>query len=398
MPLGKQLSKLFNPGPAKDYDPNREALFAQLLSSGAAPTNDIGSAIGGLAKFFVGSRGLKKQGQARDIEMGEQAAMEAEEQARQDQALAEQLAEWGVNPNLPQDSPVFGEAMRRSRPQAPPPPKDRKRSKGPRGEARFEDTGELVYKKEVEEKWAREAAEAEKVAAGEARNLEVSKQYLAQMTGQGNLTDDQAKYLMNNKGVRDFLAKKAHPEEAPKAELPKAPPGYRWTEDGSGNLEPIQGGPAAKVAESQQRATEAAVRVGEGLDVLQAPTENGERRFEVLAGLTENVIGSVPGGNYKLSADYQMASQAMSDIASSLLRMETGAAAKEEERLDVIARYSPRPGDKPPVIEQKMNGLMTRYENAKHLAGPTFGLRTEEPAPTDLSGLSNDELLKELGL
>ena len=51
MPLGRQLSKLFNPGPSKSYDPNREALFAQLLSSGAAPTNDVGSAIGNLAKY-----------------------------------------------------------------------------------------------------------------------------------------------------------------------------------------------------------------------------------------------------------------------------------------------------------------------------------------------------------
>ena len=127
MPLGRQLSKLFNPGPAKSYDPNREALFAQLLSSGSGPTNDIGSAIGDLAKFFVGSRGLKKQGQARKIEMDEQAAMEAEEQARRDQAMAETLADWGVNPDLPQDSPVFEEAMRRSRPQSS---KRHRRSKG----------------------------------------------------------------------------------------------------------------------------------------------------------------------------------------------------------------------------------------------------------------------------
>ena len=81
----------------------------------------MGSAIGNLAKFFVGSRGLKKQGKARNIEMGEQAEMEAEQQARQSQALAETLAGWGINPDLPQDSPVFGEAMRRSRPPAPTP-------------------------------------------------------------------------------------------------------------------------------------------------------------------------------------------------------------------------------------------------------------------------------------
>ena len=124
MPLGRQLSKLFNPGPAKGYNPDREALFAQLLSSGSGPTNDVGSAIGNLAKLFVGQRGLKKQGQARDIEMDQQAAMEADEQARNDQALAQTMADMGIegdpgtlgrNPNL------MAEAMRRSRPPAPTP-------------------------------------------------------------------------------------------------------------------------------------------------------------------------------------------------------------------------------------------------------------------------------------
>ena len=94
-----------------------------------------------------------------------------------------------------------------------------------------------------------------------------------------------------------------------------------------------------------------------------------------------------------------MASQSMRDIAASLLRLETGAAAKAEEQEDIILRYSPRPGDKPEVIGQKMNGLTTRYENAKHLAGPTFAeFRPEEPASTDVSGMSNEDLLKALGL
>ena len=96
MPLGRQLSKLFNPGPAKGYNPDREALFAQLLSSGSGPTNDVGSAIGNLAKLFVGQRGLRKQSKARDIEMDQQAAMEAEQQAQRDQALAETMAGMGI--------------------------------------------------------------------------------------------------------------------------------------------------------------------------------------------------------------------------------------------------------------------------------------------------------------
>ena len=127
MPLGRQLSKLFNPGPAKSYDPNREALFAQLLSSGSAPTNnnDIGGAIGNLAKFFVGQRGLKKQGQARDIEMEQQAGMEAAQQAQQSEALARLLSGLNIDVDsaeagILQENPnIMSEVMQRTRPQEP---------------------------------------------------------------------------------------------------------------------------------------------------------------------------------------------------------------------------------------------------------------------------------------
>ena len=122
MPLGRQLNKLFNPGPAKSYDPNREALFAQLLASGVAPTNDVGSAIGNLAQMFVGQRGLKKQGQAYKSEMDQQAAMEAENQARQSQALAATMAGLGIegDPNvLTQNPALMAEAIAQGQPPAP---------------------------------------------------------------------------------------------------------------------------------------------------------------------------------------------------------------------------------------------------------------------------------------
>ena len=395
MPLGRQLSKLFNPGPSKSYDPNREALFAELLSSGVAPTNDMGTAIGNLAKMFVGQRGLSKQGQARDIQMDQQAEMEAAEQARKDQALAEQLAEWGVNPNLP-DSKVRDEAMRRSRPQEPTPEAAPDASKAViLTNPNTGETRPVFNRNDMQAAWSEGFRQPVKEPEAP-RSFDKAREYRNR--------DGDVQWVTNEAQRTEALGGGFVPYTAPKpaaaAKPPKPPPGYRWTEDGSGNLEPIPGGPGAKVAESQQRATEAAVRVGEGLDVLQAPTENGERRFEVLAGLAENVIGSVPGGNYKLSADYQMASQSMRDIAASLLRLETGAAAKAEEQEDIILRYSPRPGDKPEVIEQKMNGLMTRFENAKHLAGPTFGLMSDNPSASsgDTSAMSNEDLLKELGL
>ena len=125
MPLGRQLSKLFNPGPAKSYDPNREALFAQLLSSGSGQPRSVGSAIGDLAKFFVGQRGLKKQGQARDIEMEQQAGMEADQQAQQSEALARLMGGLGIDVDsadagiLQQNPNIMSEVMQRTRPQEP---------------------------------------------------------------------------------------------------------------------------------------------------------------------------------------------------------------------------------------------------------------------------------------
>ena len=362
----------------------------------------MGSAIGNLAKFFVGSRGLKKQGKARDIEMEQQAAMEAEEQARRDQAMAETLAGWGVDPNLP-DSNVRDEAIFRSRPQEPKPeaaPVSPDASKAVY--LTNPDTGEtrpVFNQNDMRAAWSegfRQPVEEPKAP----RSFDKAREYRNPAGDVQWVTNEAQRTEALGGGFAPYTAPKpaaAAPSENIKP--PKPPPGYRWKEDGSGDLEPIAGGPAAKVAESQQRATEAAIRVDEGLAVLQGPAENGERLFESLAGLAENILSSVPGGNYKLSADYQRANQAMNDIAAALLRMETGAAAPPQERDEIVTRYSPRPGDNPPVIEQKMNALTTRYENAKHLAGPAFGLRPEEPSEsTDLSGMSDDDLLKELGL
>ena len=128
----------------------------------------------------------------------------------------------------------------------------------------------------------------------------------------------------------------------------KVPPGYMKGEDGKSVI-PIPGGPSeSKFSESQQRAVEAGVRVKRGLEVLDTPTEDGRTIFDTLGDLDERAKGTVPvAGNYMLSAEYQKAEQAMGDIAASLLRLETGAAAPEFERIELVKRYSPRPGDSP---------------------------------------------------
>ena len=76
-----------------------------------------------------GQRGLKKQGQARDIEMDEQTAMEAAKKAQQSESLARLLGGLGINVDamdadvLSQNPNVMSEVMQRTR---PPEPRSRK--------------------------------------------------------------------------------------------------------------------------------------------------------------------------------------------------------------------------------------------------------------------------------
>ena len=86
----------------------------------------LGAPSATLAQMFVGQRGLRKQGQARDIEMEERAGMEADEQARKSESLARVMggvlgrdvdpmdaATLSGNPNL------MGAAIDQARPQEP---------------------------------------------------------------------------------------------------------------------------------------------------------------------------------------------------------------------------------------------------------------------------------------
>ena len=137
-------------GNKKRYNPNREAMLAQLLSSGMGGSNDWGQMIGNLAKVFVGSRGLKKQGRLR-MEEQEQSRMAEQQQKQQGrESLAQLLSGMGINVDaagagvLSQNSPVMGELLQRSRPQEPKTDAQRRIVKGPDGRNYYADTQEPV--------------------------------------------------------------------------------------------------------------------------------------------------------------------------------------------------------------------------------------------------------------
>ena len=136
------------------YNPNREAQFAQLLAQGQAGfNNDWGQAIGNLARVLSGTIGLKRQGKAREAQ--QQQMMEQQQAAEQEEAsrLAQILSGYGggapVDPEFAPliiDNPAFTkEFLDRTRPQAPQAPADRKTAKDAAGRLRYLDTGELAF-------------------------------------------------------------------------------------------------------------------------------------------------------------------------------------------------------------------------------------------------------------
>ena len=91
------LKRLLQGGTPDRYDPNREAMFAQLLSQGMGPSNSAGSTIGNLARMFAGQRGMASQGRARQNEQEEAQRQQEAQQEAQRASLAKVMSGLGVD-------------------------------------------------------------------------------------------------------------------------------------------------------------------------------------------------------------------------------------------------------------------------------------------------------------
>lgn len=89
----------------------------------------------------------------------------------------------------------------------------------------------------------------------------------------------------------------------------------------------------------------------------------------VLADGKQAALGSLPGGNYIVSDEYQLAQQAARDWVTANLRKESGAAIPPEEMEQEIKKYFPQPGDSASVIEQKRQSRANAYKGMKKSAG-----------------------------
>ena len=102
----------------------------------------------------------------------------------------------------------------------------------------------------------------------------------------------------------------------------------------------------------------------------------------------ESLAGSIPFvGNYMVSPEYQQFEQAKRNFVTAVLRKESGAAISAAEFESEEAKYFPRPGDSPQVIEQKRRARQTAIQAMREGQGvpnaPTIPDETQtEPQAT----------------
>lgn len=118
------------------------------------------------------------------------------------------------------------------------------------------------------------------------------------------------------------------------------------------------------------RPTEAQMRI-------RSVLPRAEAAMETLTGLLDDFGGRVPvstlagrmgiGGNFATPEQEQAYNQAAEALASAILRIESGAAITEQEVQSYQRQFIPMPGDRPEVIENKLEALEVTLAELRRL-------------------------------
>ena len=248
----------------------------------------------------------------------------------------------------------------------------REREKDYAGRWRYTDTGELVFK-DVE------------APMKEATGLE--KRYADYKAAGGTGTiDDMLKLSSPSTTVNVGGVSKKRPllEEAKRLEAAGDKEGAALVREEA----------YGKPSEAQMRAIQTADKTGDSIDILTEKGEDGRPLFEQLTNFGDSWQSKLPGGNYLLDPDYQMAQQAITSAVSGILRMETGAQANDQEIAVEMSIYAPKPGDSPAVIRQKLQALKNKYQAAKKLSGAREQGKQEEITigPLSVNGVAIEDM------
>ena len=180
----------------------------------------------------------------------------------------------------------------------------------------------------------------------------------------------------------EYLQRNANTGEIRKAygtaEGDKAPAGYTWTMDASGQktLSAIPGGPADKSLNPNKEQSDAytySTRM-ESANKIINDLEGKYDPFSINI-KTSGKTGLIPGGEtaankYLLTPNDQKAEQAQRNFINAVLRRESGATIQPSEFDSANQQYFPQPGDSKEVLEQKRANRREAIDGLKRAAGP----------------------------
>jgi len=178
----------------------------------------------------------------------------------------------------------------------------------------------------------------------------------------------------------EYLQRNANTGEIRKAygtaEGDKAPAGYVWATDASGQktLSAIPGGPADKTLNPTTDVANAALFSNrmEKADKILNELE-GKYSPMAISVKTSGKTALIPGGqaavNAYMSSSDQKAEQAQRDFVNAVLRRESGAAISPSEFENASIQYFPQPNDTQEMIKQKAEARKTAIQGIKNAAG-----------------------------
>ena len=388
MPLGlSKLIKAIRPKQPDSYDPNREAMFAQLLAGGQGQAQDPGTAIGNLAKTFFGSRGLRQQGQAKQ------------------EGLAKALAGAGINVDpavLSAPPHIQAEIFRRSRPQA------REKTTDVRGRKRYTDTGELLFPNvespEVADPLKKEYAKPLELRHPETGQIEGAHTPAdaRRLYSQGYRAPQEEKDAQIKKSADGYLRYTSGPKEGQRVN----PDVKRWEKGPrtqvNVNLPNLQKSTVGQLEKKVIMSRESLGRMDQIVSEFKPEYLTiGDKISTSLLGWKEKAGITLDPSQKKGLADRATFFQKTFDSVNRAIRDMTGAQMSEGEA-DRLMRGMPNQDDSPTEFMAKMQSVIGQIKSYDRLYRETIGQGlgpgpAGESAPTaganQLESMSDDELM-----
>lgn len=207
-----------------------------------------------------------------------------------------------------------------------------------------------------------------------AQTAETAQERLAAQRAQNEITNQ---LRLMSIGVSQMNAQTSRMNAGGAPGVGKAPSGYQWTPDGQ--LTYIPGGPADPKTKTGGAPTEDERKASGWYFQADSARRNMENVIKTdpnaaFPTVTERAAGFIPGvggdvANTLRSENRQKFVQASESMAEALLRAATGAGVNKDEAAQKVRELVPQIGDKPGVVQQKINSYDMYLKSLQTRAG-----------------------------